>query len=204
EHGQRNREPRLERLLRERERVLSVLAAQRLLVGAAPHVLAAVARRETRVRADLVLVEAAAVLLAVGTLLPADNGVELRVLLSEPRPGGRQGQRRAVTRGGGLHAPAGRPFAGAQRLQRRVLRLGRVLPGLRHRGVLLGDRVHGARRGPADVRLRRVLLGSLEPGLRQHRARQLVTQADVVARRQGRDALREVRRQEALLARTAV
>src|SRR5439155_27213571 len=72
------------------------------------------------------------------------------------------------------------------------------------REVLLGDRVHEARRGPADVRLRRVLLGSLEPGLRQHRARQLLTQADVVARRQGRDALREVRRQEALLARTAV
>src|SRR2546422_6610578 len=123
EDGQGNREARLERLLRERERVFRVLAAQRLLVGAAPHVLAAVGRREPRALADLVVVEAAAVLLPVGTLLPADDGVELRVLLREPRPGRRQGQRRAVTRGGDLHAPAGRPLAGAQRLERRGPRL---------------------------------------------------------------------------------
>src|SRR2546426_367727 len=122
EDGQGNREARLERLLRERERVFRVLAAQRLLVGAAPHVLAAVGRREPRALAELVVVAAAAVLLPISTLLPADDGVELCGLLREPRPGRRQGQRRAVTRGGDLHAPAGRPLAGPQRLERRGVR----------------------------------------------------------------------------------
>src|SRR2546425_247900 len=123
EDRQRDREPGLERLPRELEGVLRVLVAQRLLVRAPPHQAAAVVGGEARVGPDPVVVEAIVVLLAVCRLLAADDGLDVRELLSEPRPLGRERHAGPEARRRGLHAPPRRSLAGAQRLERGVLRL---------------------------------------------------------------------------------
>src|SRR5439155_8327258 len=123
EDRERHRQARLERLPGELEREDGIPVAQRLLVGRAPDEAAAIVRRQTRVRADRVVVLALRVLARERRLLTKDDRVDISELLREARSSRRERQCWPVAGRRGAHVPRSRAFPRAQGLERGILLL---------------------------------------------------------------------------------
>src|SRR6266550_2903453 len=101
----RDGESRLERLRGEMERIAAVQVAERLLLGRRVGEQRAVDRRLARVQPRAVLVSARHRVGLSALADGPDRRVDVRQLLREPGPAGRQRHRRTPARRRGLHTP---------------------------------------------------------------------------------------------------